>query len=101
MRICFITSEIFWGKRRGGFGKLVRVVGRELVKRGFDISIICWSEPDEDSPTELDGMQILSYPYSITSHSTLRHLADYTRVIPLIKQQIADAYLSIECMVET
>jgi len=36
----------------------------------------------------MDGVQILSYPYSITSHSTLRHLADYTKVIPLIKQQM-------------
>jgi len=39
MGICFITSEIFWGKRRGGFGKLVRVVGRELVKRGCGFKI--------------------------------------------------------------
>ena len=101
MRICFITSEIFWGKRRGGFGKLVRVVGRELVKRGFEVSVICWSEPDEFSPTELDGMQILSYPYSITSHSIFRHLVDYTKVVPLIRKADADVYLSIDCMVET
>jgi hypothetical protein len=34
-KVYFITSEIFSGKRRGGFGKLVRVVGRELAKRGL------------------------------------------------------------------
>jgi len=48
MRFCFITSEIFSGKRQGGFGKLVRVVGRELDKRGFDVSVACWRELDED-----------------------------------------------------
>ena len=34
MRVCSITSEVFVG-RRDGFGKLVRVIGRELVKRGL------------------------------------------------------------------
>jgi hypothetical protein len=43
MRVCFITSEVFVG-RRGGFGKLVRVVGRELAKRGFDVYAITWAE---------------------------------------------------------
>jgi len=38
MRVCFISSEVFAG-RRGGFGKLVRVVGRELARRGFDACV--------------------------------------------------------------
>ena len=101
MKVCFITSEIFLGKRRGGFGKLVRVVGRELVKRGFNVSVICWREPDEGSVTELDGMEILSYPYDFTTRSPLKHLVDYTKVIPLIRRADADVYVSIDCMVET
>jgi len=39
MRICFITSEVFVD-RRGGFGKLVRIIGRELARRGFDVYAI-------------------------------------------------------------
>ena len=101
MKVCFITSEMFLGKRRGGFGKLVRVVGRELVKRGFNVSVICWREPDEGSVTELDGMEILSYPYDFTTRSPLKHLVDYTKVIPLIRRADADVYVSIDCMVET
>ncbi|MEM4004208.1 MAG: glycosyltransferase family 4 protein [Desulfurococcaceae archaeon] len=101
MKVCFITSEIFVGKRRGGFGKLVRVVGRELVKRGFDVSVICWRGPGEDHVTELDGMEILSYPYDFTTRSPLKHIIDYTNVVPLIRRADADVYISIDCMVET
>lgn len=101
MKVCFITSEIFVGKRRGGFGKLVRVVGRELVKRGFDVSVICWRGPGEDHVTELDGMEILSYPYDFTTRSSLKHIIDYTNVVPLIRRADADVYISIDCMVET
>lgn len=85
----------------GGFGKLVRVVGREFVKRGFDVSIICWREPNGEPIMELDGMEVFSYPYDFTSKSSLRHLLDYTKVIPLIKGADADVYLSIDCLVET
>jgi hypothetical protein len=82
-KVCFITSEVFSGVRRGGFGKLVRVVGRELAKRGFNVSVICWREPGEDSATELDGMEVLSYPYDFTTHSPLKHLMDYTKGFPV------------------
>jgi len=101
MRVCFITSEVFLGRRRGGFGRLVRVVGRELVKRSFNVSVICWRGPGEDPVVELDGMEILSYPYDFTAHSSLKHLIGYRKVIPLIKKADADVYLSIDCMVET
>lgn len=101
MKVCFITSEIFAGRRRGGFGKLVHVVGQELLKRGFDVSVICWRDPSEKTPKELNGMEILSYPYDFTTSSSIKHLVDYTKVIPLIKKADSDVYLSIDCMVET
>jgi len=101
MRICFLTSEVFSGRRRGGFGKLVRVVGRELIRRGFNVSVICWRGPGEEPATELDGMDVLSYSYDFTTRSSLKHLIDYRKVIPLIKKADADVYLSIDCMVET
>lgn len=101
MRICFLTSEVFLGHRHGGFGKLVRIVGSELVKRGFAVSLICWREPGEEAIKDLDGMEVISYPYSFTSRSILQHLIDYTKVIPLIRRADADVYFSIDCMVET
>ncbi|RLG86271.1 MAG: hypothetical protein DRO15_06390 [Thermoprotei archaeon] len=85
--------------RHGGFGKLVRVVGRELVRRGFDVYAITWTEPGMGRFVEIDGIKVLSYPY--TSLSTLRHIVDYSKVIPLIKQVNADVYILIDCMVET
>lgn len=100
MRICFITSEVFIG-RRGGFGKLVRVVSRELAERGFDVYAITWREPGMKELMEVDNIKILSYPYTYTSSSTLRHVVDYSKVISLIKQVNADIYISIDCMIET
>ncbi|MEM1832234.1 MAG: hypothetical protein QXJ97_11990 [Desulfurococcaceae archaeon] len=81
MKICFITSEIFVGRRRGGFGKLVHVVGRELVKRGYNVSVICWREPNAGFLTEIDKMEILSYPYGFTFRSSLKHPVDNTRLL--------------------
>lgn len=48
-------------------------------------------------------LRFLSYPYTYTytSHSILKHVVDYSKVIPLIKQVNADVYISIDCMVET
>ncbi|MEM1510936.1 MAG: hypothetical protein QXK88_11315 [Desulfurococcaceae archaeon] len=95
MKICFITSEIFVSKRRGGFGKLVRVVGKELVKGGYNVSVICWREPDAGFLTELDGMELLSYPYDFTFTSSLKQMIDYAKVIPLIRKADVDVYISI------
>jgi len=100
MRVCFITSEVFVG-RHGGFGRLVRVVGRELARRGFDVYAITWAEPGMEGFMEIDSVKVLSYPYSYTTSSALRHVIDYSRVVPLIRQVNADVYISIDCMVET
>ncbi len=101
IRLCFITSEVFSGERRGGLGKLVHVVGRELARRGFDVHIIVWDEENKQRTLELDNMIIHTYPYTWTSSSTFRHLRDYTKVMPVIRRVNADVYISIECMVET
>ena len=100
MRVGIISSETFVS-RRGGFGKLVRMIGRELARRGFDVWVITWRDPGMDEYMEVDGVKILSYPYTYTSHSVFRHLADYSKVIPLIRRVNADVYISIDCMVET
>ncbi len=39
MKICFISSKVFTS-RHSSFGKLVRVVGKELAKRNFEVYVI-------------------------------------------------------------
>jgi glycogen synthase len=40
MRICFVTPEVFaWGYH-GGFGFITRTLGRELAKRGHEVSVV-------------------------------------------------------------
>jgi len=100
VRVCFISSEAFFG-RRGGFGKLVRVIGGALAKWGFDIWVVTWRDPGMAEYMEVKGIKVLSYPYTYTSHSVLRYLIDYSKVVPLIRRVNADVYISIDCMVET
>jgi len=69
MRICSITSEVFVG-RRGGFGKLVRVVGRELAKRGFDVYAITWAEHGMRKFIKVDGVKVFKLPIYIHIHIT-------------------------------
>jgi glycogen synthase len=45
LKIVFITSETFTEKRHGGFGWLVRTIGRELIKHGFDVTFLAWRDP--------------------------------------------------------
>ena len=46
-KICLICVEIFaWGKY-GGFGKATRIIGRELVKRGYDVYAVVPRREDQ------------------------------------------------------
>ncbi len=64
MHICLISVEIFaWGKY-GGFGKATRILGRELAKRGFQVSAII---PRRESQKEIEGLDgITVYGYDIS-----------------------------------
>jgi glycosyltransferase involved in cell wall biosynthesis len=77
------------------------MLGKQLVKKGFSVSAICWRELGNDFLTELDGIELLSYPYDFTSRSSFKHMSNYLHVIPLIKRANADVYISIDCLVET
>ena len=67
MRICFITSEVFVS-RRGGFGKLVRIIGKEFARRGFNVYAITWAEPGMKKFMEIDGIKLPIHVY-ITFHT--------------------------------
>jgi glycosyltransferase involved in cell wall biosynthesis len=61
MRVCLVSMEIFaWGKH-GGYGRATRIIGRELVRRGVDVSAVV-PRRGEQRPSELlDGMTVLGF----------------------------------------
>ncbi len=60
-KICLICVEIFaWGKY-GGFGKATRIIGRELVKRGYDVYAVVPRREDQKEEEILDGIKVLSF----------------------------------------
>jgi glycosyltransferase involved in cell wall biosynthesis len=63
MQICLISVEIFaWGKY-GGFGRATRVIGRELCKRGIQVTAIVPRRGDQKEVEYLDGIKVLGFNY--------------------------------------
>jgi glycosyltransferase involved in cell wall biosynthesis len=102
MHVCFISSEVFVGMRRGGFGRLVRIIGSELVKRGYTVSVLTWREKNlQDFPSKVDGINAWAYNYDYTTRSVIKNLPNYRKAISMIKRINADVYISIDCILET
>jgi glycosyltransferase involved in cell wall biosynthesis len=85
MKVCLICVEIFaWGKF-GGFGRATRMIGRELVKRGVDVTAVVPRREGQKRVEDLDGMRVLGFerwnPLS---------------AIPLLRQADAEIYHSEE-----
>ncbi len=95
-RICFVTKELFaWGKY-GGFGKYVRLVSRELIKRGFEVCAVIPRSENQASLEDLDGVIVFGLPYptslldSVPSELVARTCASY-----LYSKCRADIYHSV------
>ena len=59
--ICLISVEIFaWGKY-GGFGRATRLIGRELVKRGLQVTAVVPRRSGQAPVEDLDGIRVLSF----------------------------------------
>jgi glycosyltransferase involved in cell wall biosynthesis len=102
MKIVFIVSEVFTEKRHGGFGWLVRTIGRELVRRGFDVAVLAWRDPGYPEKYSIDGIEVITYPYAFETRSMFRHLRDYYGFVRVVNKDVeADVFISIEAMVET
>ena len=68
MRICLISTEIFaWGKH-GGFGRATRTIGRELAKRGHEVSAVVPRRAEQRPVEMLDGIKV--YGFSPTNPLT-------------------------------
>jgi glycosyltransferase involved in cell wall biosynthesis len=62
MKVCFLCTEIFaWGKY-GGFGRATRTIGRELVRRGVEVSAVVPMRGRQRPLERLDGILVLGYP---------------------------------------
>ncbi|UCH57225.1 MAG: glycosyltransferase family 4 protein [Candidatus Bathyarchaeota archaeon] len=62
MRVCFVSPEVFaWGYY-GGFGFLTRTLGRELVRRGVEVSVVTVRREGQGEVQELDGMTVYGFP---------------------------------------
>jgi len=101
MKIAFIVSEAYTEKRRGGFGRLVRVIGKELIKRGFKVYVLAWRDPGYPERYSIDGIEIITYPYDFKSKSIYRHLHNYSTFVKIVREINVDVFVSIEAMVET
>jgi glycosyltransferase involved in cell wall biosynthesis len=85
MKICLICVEIFaWGKF-GGFGRATRLIGGELVKKGFEVSAIVPRRKGQKAEELLDGIRVLSF-----------EPGNPIQMINLYKQAVADVYHSQE-----
>ena len=59
MRVCLICIELFGDSIYGGFGRATRFIGRELVRRGEQVSVVVpQRSPKHPDMYELDGMTI-------------------------------------------
>jgi glycosyltransferase involved in cell wall biosynthesis len=63
LHICLISVEIFaWGKY-GGFGKATREIGRELCKRGIQVTAIVPRREGQKEIEYLDGIKVIGFDY--------------------------------------
>jgi len=98
MKICYIVGEIFGHGHYGGFGKLVRVLGKGLIEKGFEVSVITWRRDNQPEIERLDGMLVMSWPYTV-SHSissTFGHFFQYASSVALFKKADADVYINFD-----
>lgn len=61
MRVCLLSMEIFaWGKH-GGYGRATRIIGRELVRRGVDVTAVVPRRGNQAPVEWLDGIEVRGY----------------------------------------
>ena len=62
MRVCLVTVEFFaWG-RYGGFGRAARTIGRELARRGVEVTAVVPQRRGQRPVEQVDGVTVLGFP---------------------------------------
>ncbi len=63
MRVCLVCPEVFsWGVY-GGFGFLTRLLARNLVERGVEVSVVTRRMSGQGRVEELEGATVLGYSH--------------------------------------
>ena len=64
LHICLLCMELFGFGSTGGFGRATRMIGRELARRGHQVTIVTRQSPlSEERRTDfmLEGMRVRMY----------------------------------------
>lgn len=61
MKVCFVASQIFAWNKYGGFGSVTRTIGRELIRRGIEVSAVVPRRGTQKTNEDLDGIKVYSY----------------------------------------
>jgi glycosyltransferase involved in cell wall biosynthesis len=62
MRVCFSCVELFGVGVYGGFGRATRFIGRELVRRGVEVTVVVPRRATDRSMSyTLDGMRVFEF----------------------------------------
>ena len=62
VRICLVCGEIFAWNKYGGFGRSARWIGRDLVRRGYEVHAVVPRRKGQRPVEQLDGMTVWSFP---------------------------------------
>jgi glycosyltransferase involved in cell wall biosynthesis len=84
MKLCLISTELLGWGHAGGFGFATRSIGRELSRRGVEVSaLIPWPRGHREPCRILDGFTVYGYGRR-----------DFRRFLDLIREVNADVYHS-------
>ncbi len=85
MRVCFVSPEMFhWGVH-GGFGYITWTLGRELARRGFDVSVVTPRRKGQGEVEEVDGITVYGFdtfsdsPYPVNAIQSRKDSLKYYR----------------------
>jgi len=94
MRICLVSPELFsWGYH-GGFGFLTRTLGRELAKRGHEVSAVTVRRSGQSEVEELDGIKVYGFPSHAEKPHALRAVLSRLASMDFYGRADADIYHS-------
>jgi len=94
MKVCLVSPEIFSGGYHGGFGFLTRTLGRGLVQRGHEVSVVTVRRGTQEEYEELDGMKVHAFPTHGGGPHVLRALLSRLNSLEYYRKVDADVYHS-------
>ena len=94
MEVCLVSPEIFSGGYHGGFGFLTRTLGRGLVQRGHEVSVVTVRRGTQEEYEELDGMKVHAFPTHGGGPRALRALLSRLNSLEYYREVDADVYHS-------